>query len=116
MTLTIFFYMLTERPRVHIKTSKRFQFVSYGNTITLHAEVQFISMPVIRWTRIKNGNTEEIDKSSEKFVVDNSIKSCPTLTIKQFDFGDSGNYIITATNGEDTVSDKIELKVKGKYL
>lgn len=106
--------MLTERPRVHIKTSKRLQLVPHGNAITLNAEVQFISMPVIRWTRIKDGNTEEIEKSSEKFVLDNSIKSCPTLTIKNFDFRDNGNYSITATNGEDTVSDTIELKVKGK--
>lgn len=106
--------MLTERPRVHIETSTRLQLVPYGKAITLHAEVQFISMPVIRWTRNKSGNTEEIENSSEKFVIDNSIKSCPTLTIKKFDFRDNGTYSITATNGEDTVIDTIELKVKGK--
>lgn len=91
--------------------------MAYGNTITLQAEIKSYPVPwCIRWTRIKNENKEENIDEIEKCTIDKSEKSCQTLTIKNLDFTDNGNYIITVTNDFGSVKDNLEINVDGNHF
>lgn len=107
----------TEEPAVCLKLSGQSQKVACGNAITLQAEIKAYPVPsCIRWTRIKNGNNEENIDEIEKFAIDKSEKSCQKLTIKNLEFSDNGNYIITVTNDLGSVKDNLEIKVEGNHF
>lgn len=91
--------------------------MAYGKSITLQAEIKSYPVPsCIRWTRIKNENKEENIDEIEKYTIDKSEKSCQTLTIKNLDFSDNGNYIITVTNALGSVKDNLEINADGNNL
>lgn len=106
--------MITEKPEVCLEMTGQSKKVPYGTTFTLRADVKSYPAPKIRWTREKDGCIEDINQKDGKFVVNNSNKNSPNLTITNFDFNDNGNYSITVSNEIDSVSDSVQLNVEGK--
>lgn len=106
--------MITEKPEVCLEMTGQSKKVPYGTTFTLRADVKSYPAPKIRWTRETDGCIEDINQKDGKFVVNNSNKNSPNLTIKNFDFNDNGNYSITVSNEIDSVSDSVQLNVEGK--
>lgn len=105
---------VTDNPVVVLKILEQSQLVPYGNTVTLQAEINGCSAPSCIWKRKNNGNMEEINSRSGKFLVENLDGSCQKLIIENFDFCDKGKYSISVTNSVATVSASLELKLKGK--
>lgn len=113
---SIVLIFFTVRPVVHLSVLEQSNIVSYGQSITLQADITSCLAPSnIQWTRSRDKNEKkEIKEKSGKFVIDNLETSCSKLTIEKFDFSDNGNYSITVSNSVGTVSKDLQLKVEGK--
>lgn len=99
--------------RVNLSILESSRAVPLGKTVTLQAIIKSNPAPSsITWKITTNEKFEEIFGCSRKYLVDNT--NSPKLTIRNFEFCDSGCYSITVSNSVQTVCDYIELKVEGK--
>lgn len=105
--------MISETPKVYLDISKQSQSVEYGNTITLEAKV--ISRPAPSSIQWKKDDTI-IHSDVKKFVVENSDEQIKKLTIRSFDFEDSGKYKIAVVNSLGSTQDEIDINVTGNDI
>lgn len=93
-----------------MKIPTKSQSATYGNSITIEATVDSSPEALdIKWKK-KNYT---IKSDGRKFIIDESNKAKPTLTILCLDFDDSGNYTISVTNALGSTEENFCINVKG---
>lgn len=96
-----------------MKIPTKSQSGTYGNSITIEATVDSSPEALdIKWKK-KNYT---IKPDGRKFIIDESNKAKPTLTILCLDFDDSGNYTISATNALGSTEENFCINVKGDNI
>lgn len=102
--------IITDKPLVIFEIASQTQ--SYGNTISLEATITSHPLPTnIHWEK----DEKEICSDGRKFVIDNSVKESPKLTIRCLDFEDGGKYTIIVTNALGSTEKDIVINVRGIY-
>ena len=80
-----------------------------GQNLTLKCRCQGIPKPIIKWYQ----NDNEI-KSTTKQKIESQSDGTQTLTINRVDLTDGGEFKITATNEQGTVTSKCQISVLTK--